>query len=62
MTDPMFLTRKQAGEITNTSEDTIRRAINKGTLRAKRVGDAKNARYLVSREALQAWFEQLDDA
>lgn len=58
----LFFTREQAAEVSNTSEDTIRRAINKGTLRAKRLSDSRNAKYLISRQALQDWFEQLEDA
>lgn len=62
MTEVLFFTRKQAAEVTNTSEDTIRAAINTGKLRAKRLGDAKNAKYLISRGALEDWFHELEDA
>jgi hypothetical protein len=33
-----------------------------GRLRAKRLGDAGNAKYLISRPALEDWFDGLDDA
>lgn len=62
MSETLFFTREQAAEATNTSVDTIRAAINAGTLRAKRLGEARNAKYLISREALRDWFDQLDDA
>jgi excisionase family DNA binding protein len=58
----LFFTRKQAAEVTNTSEDTIRAAINTGKLRAKRLGDSANAKYLISADALRDWFDQLEDA
>ncbi|HJR88962.1 MAG TPA: excisionase family DNA-binding protein [Aeromicrobium sp.] len=59
---PLFLTREQAAEACNVSLDTIRRAIGKGTLRAKRTGDNGGGKYLISPDALQAWFEELPDA
>lgn len=67
MTEVLFYTRKQAAEVTNTSEDTIRAAINSGRLKAKRLGDpgkdvARNAKYLISPDALRDWFDQLEDA
>lgn len=59
---PKFLTRDQAAEACNVSVDTIRRAINKGTLRAKKTGDNGGGKYLISSGALDDWFEQLEDA
>lgn len=59
---PLFLTREQAAEACNVSADTIRRSINKGTLRAKRTGDAGGGKYLIDPDALRDWFNQLEDA
>lgn len=59
---PLFLTREQAAEACNVSLDTIRRAINKGTLRAKRTGAEGGGKYLISPDALAEWFESLEDA
>jgi hypothetical protein len=68
MTDsqPMFLDRKSSAKTVGVSVDLITASIKKGTLRAKRSG--KNAKgepvgkYLISRDALLAWFETLEDA
>lgn len=67
MTEHMFLSREDAAREAGVSLDTIRRAINKGELKAKRLGwdDEKKVatgKYLVTREALQEWFEGLADA
>ena len=59
---PLFLTREQAAEACNVSVDTIRRAINKGALRAKRTGDEGGGKYLIAPEALRDWFDGLADA
>lgn len=59
---PMFLTREQAAEACNVSVDTIRRAINSGRLRAKRTGENGGGKYLISPDALRAWFDELEDA
>lgn len=59
---PIFLTREQAAEACNVSVDVLRKAINKGALRAKRTGDNGGGKYLISRDALADWFEQLEDA
>lgn len=61
-TEQMFLTREEAAKVAGVSFDTIKRAINKGTLRAKRSGEGGGGKYLVSRDALQAWFDGLVDA
>lgn len=58
----MFFTREEAAKAAGVSLDTVRRAINAGTLRAKRTGAEGGGKYLVSAEALTAWFEQLQDA
>lgn len=60
--DPMFFTREQAAQRASVSLDTIRRAINAGRLRAKRTGKDGGGKYLISAQALQDWFEQLEDA
>lgn len=68
MTDEqMFLTREQAARVAGVSLDTIRRAINKGELKAKRTGwdDEKKVptgKYLIDRDALREWFDGLADA
>jgi excisionase family DNA binding protein len=67
MSEPMFLTREEAAREANVSLDTIRRAINKGDLRAKRTGwdDEKKVatgKYLIDRAALREWFDGLVDA
>lgn len=67
MSEPMYLTREEAAREANVSLDTIRRAINKGALRAKRTGwddDKKVAtgKYLIDRDALREWFDGLVDA
>lgn len=62
LSDKMFFTREEAARVAGVSLDTIRRSINKGTLRAKRTGDNGGGKYLVSRAALADWFDQLPDA
>jgi len=61
MTAPLFFTRETAAEAASVSVDTIKRAINKGALRAKRTGEGGGGKYLISREALMDWFEGLKD-
>jgi excisionase family DNA binding protein len=58
----LFYTREEAAKAAGVSLDTVRRAINAGTLRAKRTGKEGGGKYLVSAEALRSWFEQLQDA
>lgn len=58
----LFFTREEAAKAAGVSLDTIRRAINAGHLRAKRTGPEGGGKYLVSADALRAWFEQLADA
>lgn len=58
LTEKRALTRRDVSELYSVSEDTVRRAINTGKLRAKKVGK----RYVVSAEAAAEWFEGLDDA
>lgn len=66
MTEQMFLDRHEAAEATGVSPDTIRRAIRKGALKAKRSGKNKDGdgvgKFLISRKALEDWFEGLEDA
>lgn len=63
----MFYGREEAARRAGVSIDTIRRAIRKGHLKAKRTGwdDEKQVatgRYLISDEDLRAWFDGLVDA
>lgn len=60
--EPMFLTREQAAQVAGVSLDTIKRAIGKGALRAKRTGADGGGKYLITREALMEWFDGLIDA
>ena len=60
--EPMFLTREQAAQVAGVSLDTIKRAIGKGALRAKRTGADGGGKYLITREALMEWFDGLVDA
>lgn len=61
-----FYTRDEAAEEARVSHDTIKRAIAKGELRAKRTSrdsDGKGVgKYLISAEALREWFDALADA
>ena len=59
---PIAYTREGATEVVPVSIDTITRAINSGALRAKRTGANGGGKYLISRDALLSWFEQLEDA
>lgn len=62
----MFLTREAAAREAGVSLDTVRRAINKGQLRAKRIGQDADGnptgKYLIDRAALRDWFDGLADA
>lgn len=60
--EPLFLTRDQAAQVAGVSIDTIKRAINRGVLKAKRTGQGGGGKYLISREALREWFDGLVDA
>lgn len=60
--EPMFVTRQMAAALASVSVDTIKRAINSGKLRAKRTGPNGGGPYLISRKALEEWFEGLEDA
>lgn len=59
---PLYVTRAKAAEMCSVSEDTIRRALNSGQLRAKRTGKGGGGRYLIAVSALEDWFEGLADA
>jgi len=61
MSEPLVFTREAAAEVMSVSVDTIKRAINKGSLRAKRTGEGGGGKYLISREALMDWFDGLAD-
>lgn len=62
MSAQAFFTREEAAAECRVSEKTIARAINTGKLRAKRTGENGGGKYLISRAALDAWFEGLVDA
>ena len=72
MSTRLAYSRKEAAEACGVSEDTIRRAINSGALRAKRTNgqSAKAAsnkerpagRYIITAKDLQAWLEGLEAA
>lgn len=58
--------KREAAEACGVSEDTIKKAIAAGHLRAKRSardsdGDGVG-KYLITRAALEAWLESLADA
>lgn len=53
-----YFTRAEAGEEMRVSEETIKRAINKGALRAKRTGDNGGGKYLIHRADLKKWFDE----
>lgn len=54
-------TRKEAAEACGVSEDTIRRAINSGALRAKRTGRT-GGKYLITAKDLESWLDGLEAA
>jgi hypothetical protein len=64
--EPMFLDRKAAAKAAGVSVDLLTAAIRKGTLRAKRTGVNEHGdptgKYLITREALSAWFDTLESA
>lgn len=59
-------TRAEAAEATGLSEDTIKKAIASGALKAKRSGRNEGGdgvgKYVIMTAALNAWLEQLADA
>lgn len=62
-------TLPEAAEACGVSEDTLKKAIRKGTLKGKRSGregdrpDGEGVgKYIVTTSALNAWLEQLADA
>lgn len=55
---PKAYSREDAARLYGISLDTVRRAINKGDLKAKRVGRVIR----VSEEALAKWWASLEDA
>lgn len=55
-------TREEAARLCSVSIDTVRRAINKGTLRAKRTGKDGGGKYLITEKAIRDWLETLEDA
>jgi DNA-binding transcriptional MerR regulator len=58
-------TRREAAEMCGVSEDTLRRAKNAGSLKAKRLTKdekQKGGKELYTPAALEAWLEGLADA
>lgn len=59
-------TRIEAAEEVGLGEDTIKKAINSGRLRAKRSGETADGdgagKYLIKHDDLVEWFEGLVDA
>lgn len=62
MSAPVFYTRKEAAAVLRVSEDTVRRAINSGRLRAKATGENGGGKTLISADALRDFFDSLEDA
>lgn len=58
----LLLTRKEAAAACGVSEETIRRAKNKGKLKGKKSGDEGGGKELYSVANLLAWYESLADA
>lgn len=61
--------RREAAEACSVSEDTIKKAVASGALRAKRSGRKDDkadgdgvGKYLITHDALLAWLEGLADA
>lgn len=70
MTEQLFMDRKAAAKTTGLSVDVLTSAIKAGKLRAKRSGvrvlddgtEVPVGKYLITREALMEWYDQLEDA
>lgn len=62
MNRQLAYSREDAARLCSVSVDTVRRAINKGTLRAKRTGKDGGGKYLITEQALRDWLETLEDA
>lgn len=66
MSTKLVFTRQEAAEAVGVSEDTIKKSVASGALKAKR--SARNddgdgvGKYLISHAALMAWFDALPDA
>lgn len=61
----LAVTRKEAAQMLGVSEDTLRRAKNRGELKAKRLTrdeTQKGGKELYSVADLRAWFDGLADA
>lgn len=57
-----YFTLPEAAQHMRVAPDTIERAIHSGRLRAKKSGANGGGKYLISGDALDAWFEGLVDA
>lgn len=53
---------EEAADAVGLSRDTLRDAIRKGFLRAKRTGDNGSGLYLITPAALAEWVDGLEDA
>lgn len=63
MTDtPTYYTRKEAAEVLRMSEDSVRRAINSGRLKAKATGVNGGGKTLISAKAISDYFDSMEDA
>lgn len=56
------LTIEEAAEACGVGTDTIRKHIRQGALHAKRAGPGTGGRFIVSPDALRAWYDALPDA
>lgn len=57
-----YLNLRSAAAYTDISADTLKRAIRAGALPAKLTSAGGGGRFLIRREDLDAWFDQLEDA
>lgn len=66
MTDQMFFDRKAAAKMAGVSVDLILREIKAGRLQARRSSQNEEGdpvgKYLISRAALEEWYERLESA
>lgn len=66
MTSKLAYTLAEAAEACGVSEDTVKKAVRSGALKAKRSARTDDGdgvgKYLITTAALNAWLEQLADA
>lgn len=58
----LFLTLAEASEAVGLSKDTLRGAVARGTLRAKKTGENGGGVFLFRVADLEAWYEGLEAA